>query len=146
MTTHYYVELDGQHYGPYELEQMRTFGLLPNIKVYSTETEEWYPVESYPELVDFVVNTNLINKDIDIYNSVYYLKLEEVNYGPYSLPELSFLDIDSNSLLSVDNMDSWQYASEIKGLLQAIDFLVKEEEQKEISTVNTPSEEELKNI
>lgn len=41
MKTHYYVELDGQQFGPYELEQMKTFGLMPNVLVYSTLTEEW---------------------------------------------------------------------------------------------------------
>ena len=54
MNTHYFVELDGQQFGPYELEQMKTFGLMPNVQVYSTLSEEWAPVESYLELVDFI--------------------------------------------------------------------------------------------
>lgn len=90
MNTHYFVELDGQQFGPYELEQMKTFGLMPNVQVYSTLSEEWAPVESYPELVDFIAHDDNSNDDVDIYNATYYLRLGEDNYGPYSLPELSF--------------------------------------------------------
>ena len=146
MNTHYFVELDGQQFGPYELEQMKTFGLMPNVQVYSTLSEEWAPVESYPELVDFIANDDNSNDDVDIYNATYYLRLGEDNYGPYSLPELSFLDIEPNSLLSIDNMNSWLQASEIKGLLSAIDLLAEEDNKADTPIVETPNTDELEEI
>lgn len=146
MNTHYFVELDGQQFGPYELEQMKAFGLMPNVQVYSTLSEEWAPVESYPELVDFIAHDDNSNDDVDIYNSTYYLRLGEDNYGPYSLPELSFLDIEANSLLSIDNMNSWLQASEIKGLLSAIDLLAEEDNKADTPIVETPNTEELEEI
>ena len=146
MNTHYYVELDGQQFGPYELEQMKTFGLMPNVLVYSTLTEEWAPVESYSELVEFIMPIDITNREIDIYNSTYYLKLGEDTYGPYSLPELSFLDINAESLLSVDNLQTWLPASEINGLLSTIDLLAESDEE-EINipnnALNTSELEEL---
>ncbi|MBR1889196.1 MAG: hypothetical protein IJ816_01035 [Alloprevotella sp.] len=146
MNTLYFVELDGQQFGPYELKQMKTFGLMPNVQVYSTLSEEWAPVESYPELVDFIAHDDTSNDDIDIYNATYYLRLGEDNYGPYSLPELSFLDIEANSLLSVDNMHSWLHASEVKGLLSAIDLLAEEENNVDTPIVETPNTDELEEI
>lgn len=146
MNTHYFVELDGQQFGPYELEQMKTFGLMPNVQVYSTLSEEWAPVESYPELVDFIAHDDNSNDDVDIYNATYYLRLGEDNYGPYSLPELSFLDIEPNSLLSIDNMNSWLHASEIKGLLSAIDLLAEEDNKADTPIVETPNTDELEEI
>ena len=146
MNTHYFVELDGQQFGPYELEQMKTFGLMPNVQVYSTLSEEWAPVESYPELVDFIAHDDNSNDDVDIYNATYYLRLGEDNYGPYSLPELSFLDIEANSLLSVDNMNSWLHASEINGLLSAIDLLAEEDNNAATPMVDTPNTDELEEI
>ena len=146
MNTHYFVELDGQQFGPYELEQMKTFGLMPNVQVYSTLSEEWAPVESYPELVDFIAHDDNSNDDVDIYNATYYLRLGEDNYGPYSLPELSFLDIEANSLLSIDNMNSWLHASEINGLLSAIDLLAEEDNNAATPMVDTPNTDELEEI
>lgn len=146
MNAHYFVELDGQQFGPYELEQMKTFGLMPNVQVYSTLSEEWAPVESYPELVDFIAHDDNSNDDVDIYNATYYLRLGEDNYGPYSLPELSFLDIEANSLLSIDSMNSWLHASEIKGLLSAIDLLAEEDNEADTPIVETPNTDELKEI
>lgn len=146
MNTHYFVELDGQQFGPYELEQMKTFGLMPNVQVYSTLSEEWAPVESYPELVDFIAHDDNSNDDVDIYNATYYLRLGEDNYGPYSLPELSFLDIEANSLLSIDNMNSWLHASEINGLLSAIDLLAEEDNNVATPMVDTPNTDELEEI
>lgn len=146
MNTHYFVELDGQQFGPYELEQMKAFGLMPNVQVYSTLSEEWAPVESYPELVDFIAHDDNSNDDVDIYNATYYLRLGEDNYGPYSLPELSFLDIEPNSLLSIDNMNSWLHASEIIGLLSAIDLLAEEDNNDTTSIVDTPNTDELEEI
>lgn len=146
MNTHYFVELDGQQFGPYELEQMKTFGLMPNVQVYSTLSEEWAPVESYPELVDFIAHDDNSNDDVDIYNATYYLRLGEDNYGPYSLPELSFLDIGANSLLSIDSMNSWLHAGEIKGLLSAIDLLAEEDNEADTPIVETPNTDELKEI
>lgn len=146
MNTHYFVELDGQQFGPYELEQMKAFGLMPNVQVYSTLSEEWAPVESYPELVDFIAHDDNSNDDVDIYNATYYLRLGEDNYGPYSLPELSFLDIEPNSLLSIDNMNSWLHASEIIGLLSAIDLLAEEDNNAATPMVDTPNTDELEEI
>lgn len=146
MNTHYFVELDGQQFGPYELEQMKTFGLMPNVQVYSTLSEEWAPVESYPELVDFIAHDDNSNDDVDIYNATYYLRLGEDNYGPYSLPELSFLDIEANSLLSIDSMNRWLHASEIKGLLSAIDLLAEGDNNATTSIVDTPNTDELEEI
>lgn len=121
MVKHYYVELDGQQFGPYELEQMKSFGLMPNVLVYSTQTEEWAHAESYPELANYVVPVR--EEAIDIYNAIYYLKLNNDVYGPLSLSELSFLDISSDSMLSVDDMNTWQSASQIKDLLPTLDSL-----------------------
>lgn len=146
MNTHYFVELDGQQFGPYELEQMKTFGLMPNVQVYSTLSEEWAPVESYPELVDFIAHDDNSNDVVDIYNATYYLRLGEDNYGPYSLPELSFLDIEANSLLSIDSMNRWLHASEIKGLLSAIDLLAEEDNEADAPIVETPNTDELEEI
>ena len=127
MDTHYFVELDGQQFGPYELDQMREFELLPDVLVYSTSTKEWHTADSYPELLDYLSkNAKSEEFDVDIYNAIYYLKIDEETYGPLSLSELSFLDIAGSSILSTDNMESWQTADSIPGLLSTLSQLVGE--------------------
>lgn len=123
MEVHYYVELDGQQFGPYELMQVRSFGLMPNLLVYSTLTEEWARADQYPELADFVVPVVEQEKVFDIYDAVYYLRLNGENYGPLSLSELSYLDIDVDSVVSVDEMNTWQTAGEIAGLVSVLNHL-----------------------
>ena len=89
MVKHYYVELDGQQFGPYELEQMKSFGLMPNVLVYSTQTEEWAHAESYPDLANYVVPVR--EEAIDIYNAIYYLKLNNDVYVLCHCQNLAFL-------------------------------------------------------
>ena len=73
MDTHYFVELDGQQFGPYELDQMREFEVLPDVLVYSTSTTEWHTADSYPELLDYLSkNAKSEEFDVDIYNAIYY--------------------------------------------------------------------------
>lgn len=122
METHYFVELDGQQFGPYDLDQIRGIELLPDVLVYSTLTEEWCTADSYPELLDYL-SFNIKSETFDIYNALYYLKIGEEIYGPLSLSELSFLDIDATSILSIDNMSSWQTADSIPGLLSTLSQL-----------------------
>ena len=145
MDTQYYVDLDGQEFGPYDLEQMQAFGLMPNIKVYSTSTKEWASAISYPELIDYITSDSVSNTDVDLYNRTYYLRLEEGIYGPYSLPEFAFLDIVPESVVSIDNMQNWQVASEIEGLLPALDLLSSGETISPItnSDLNTKELEEV---
>ena len=145
MDTQYYVDLDGQEFGPYDLEQMQAFGLMPNIKVYSTSTKEWASAISYPELIDYITSDSVSNTDVDLYNRTYYLRLEEGIYGPYSLPEFAFLDIVPESVVSIDNMQNWQAASEIEGLLPALDLLSSGETISPItnSNLNTKELEEV---
>ena len=125
MDIHYYLDLDGQQFGPYELDQIKSFGLLPNVPVYSTLSKEWAQADSYPELRDSLHEMSEVRDcvDIDVYNATYYLRLDGSDYGPLSLSELTYLDITSDSLLSVDDMNSWKPACEIKDLLQTLNSL-----------------------
>jgi hypothetical protein len=125
----YYIELDEQQYGPYELKQVKELGLLADTLVLAQGCEEWKPAASFPELANCFVAT-AIPSVVDIENINYYYK--DVNgqlYGPFSIAELAYLDINKNTLLSINNMDNWHYASEIEGLLETLPRLAGLEEE-----------------
>jgi hypothetical protein len=48
----YYIELDGQQYGLYELGQVEEFGLLADTLVCVHGSEEWQPAISYLDLIE----------------------------------------------------------------------------------------------
>lgn len=51
----YYIEFDGQQYGPYNLEQVKNFGLFADTLVcVPDEDEEWRPAIDFPELSDYI--------------------------------------------------------------------------------------------
>jgi len=53
MAKHYYVELDEQQYGPFTLEQIRSFGILPDVLIcVPQDSEEWKQAKEYEELKD----------------------------------------------------------------------------------------------
>lgn len=139
MDTYYYVKLDGQQYGPYELEKIQSFELLPDILVFSTSIGQWNPASTYPELVGFL--------SVNIDNAQYYLQLDGQIYGPFSLVELSFLDIKENSILSMNNIQDWQPAYTIPGLLSTLKSLQSTEPSLDTTTEKPVlNEDDLKTI
>ncbi len=141
---HYYVQLDNQQYGPYELQQLREFGLTPDILVYSTLSNEWKPAESYREIANFLTTVESVSPQTqDIYNASFYYKLSGNVYGPLSLSELSFLDINDNSLISIGNMQDWQLAGNIEGLMPTLQQL---SANNAIDTGQSLQEDELREV
>ena len=146
MNNLYYIELDDQQYGPYELEQVKQFGLLADTLVLVEGGEEWKPASEYPELESYC-QTITTSSELDIFNANYYYKDEnEQLYGPFSLLELSYLDINENTLLGIDSTDNLHYASEIEGLtnmLASLSDLDKEEFDVEIQQIKDEYEQQL---
>jgi len=129
MNTLYYVELDEQQYGPYELEQVKELGLLVDTLVLAQGCEEWKPAASFPELASCFIATATPSA-FDIFNINYYYKGENGRlYGPLSIAELAHLDINENTLLGINSMDNWHYAGEIEDLLKTLPRLADLEEK-----------------
>ena len=124
----YYIKLDEQQQGPYKLEQVKNFGLFADTLIcVSGEDEEWKPAINFPELADCISTPESDNvenlESIDIFNTNYYYKEDNQLYGPFSLLELVFLDIQEDTLLGVNSTENWHFASEIDGLLNILSGL-----------------------
>lgn len=135
MNTLYYIELDEQQYGPYELEQVKEFGLFTDTLVLKEGDEDWKHAAEYPELADWVVAKNTavpqetVNTQSDIFNTNYYYRNGEQIYGPFSVYELGALDIESNTLLGINNYTDWQTAGSIENLMDALQLLKEMQEE-----------------
>ena len=150
MNKNYYIELDGQQYGPYELEQMKDFLLFSDTLVcVPEENEEWRVATDFPELFELISTSESLQDEssedivspsaINIFNTNYYYKNEEDQlYGPFSLLELIILDINENTLLGINNTENWHFAYEIEGLLDTLSYfsaLEKEEYESELQRI-----------
>jgi hypothetical protein len=144
----YYIELDGQQYGLYELEQVKEYGLFADTLVLANGSEEWKPASEYPELAGCILESDVAPVAIDVFNANYYYKGENQRlYGPFSLLELAYLGIDENTLLGIDGTENWYYASEIKDLLDMLSCLAdldKEGFDTELQRIRDKDESDLK--
>lgn len=128
MDINYIVEVDGQSYGPYDLNGVRQVGLFKDTKVkYSTEGAEWRNAEDFPELRNFLSEEIVDEPTLDLYQVQYYYKENDSVYGPLSIIELSYMDVNSNSLVSVDGAQTFVFASEIIGLLDVLAYIIDNE-------------------
>ncbi|MDR2823956.1 MAG: GYF domain-containing protein [Prevotellaceae bacterium] len=120
MTQLYYIGLNGQQYGPYELEQVKNFGLLADTLVFVEGGHEWKAASEYPELAG-CYQENAAAGALDIFNINYYYK-DEIGelYGPFSIVELAYLDITETTLLGINSAENLHYASEIEGLVETL--------------------------
>jgi hypothetical protein len=119
----YYIELDGQQYGAYTLEQVRQFGVFADTPVMKDEATGWKPAIEYPELAEYVssfASTATAAAPLDIFNVNYYYKETNQLYGPLSLLELVYLDIKENTQLGINSTENWYYAGEIYNLMDTL--------------------------
>ena len=131
----YVVFLDNEQFGPYSLETIREMELMTDTLVKILPSGEFRPASSYPELRDYLMgveNRQSTNVSINLDTTSFYYKENGQVYGPLSLWELSLLDIDTNSELSVDNMYNWTTADNITGLIDIIRQISGEEERDRI--------------
>ena len=156
----YYIELDSQQYGPYELEQVKEFGLFADTLVLVEGGEEWKTANEYPELAECCQEIAAVLDTLDIFNINYYYEDENGQlYGPLSIVELAYLDVAENTLLGINSMKNRHFASEIEGLVDILTRLseldkenfdtelqkIKNEYKKQLDTQNQNSREIILN-
>ena len=121
----YYIELDGQPYGPYDLETVKGVGLFADTLVLTDEIVGWKPATDYPELAEYIdlmeqTENPISDEPLDIFNVNYYYKENDQLYGPLSLLELVYLDINGNTPLGINSAENWHSAGEIENLMDTI--------------------------
>ncbi len=137
MNTLYYIQLDGQQYGAYTLEQVRQFGIFADTLVFTNELDGWKPASEYPELTEYIADSTA-DEPLDIFNINYYYKENEQLYGPLSLLELVYLNINANTPLGINSTENWHSVSEIDNLMDTItrlSVLEKEEYESELQKI-----------
>lgn len=128
MNITYIVQLDGQSYGPYDLNSVRQVGLFKDTKVKcSAMGDEWRNAEEYPELKRFLSEEIDSEPELDLYQIQYYYKENGQVYGPLSIVELSYMDINSNSQVSVDGGRVFLSAGDISGLIELLTYIIDNE-------------------
>ena len=131
----YLVLLDNEQFGPYSLDTIREMKLMTDTLVKIQTSDEFRPASSYPELIDYLMvvdDRQSTNLSINLDTTSFYYRENGQMYGPLSLWELSLLDIDMNSELSIDNMQNWTTADNIPGLIDTIRQISGEEERDRI--------------
>lgn len=129
----YLVLLENEQFGPYSLDVMREMQLLPDTWVKNLVFgDDFYPASSFPELRDYLVyieNCQPEKFSVNLNDTFFYYREDGEMYGPLSLWELSLLDINDNSELSIDNMQTWTSAINITGLIETLRHISGEEER-----------------
>lgn len=141
----YLVLLDNEQYGPYDLDTMRELQLMTDTLVKKLPIGDFRPASSYPELKDFLIITEIrqpsntreayqpSNISMNLDTTSFYYKENGEMYGPLTLWDLSLLDIDDNSELSIDNMLHWTTAKNIPNLITTIRQISGTEERDRIN-------------
>lgn len=135
----YLVYFDNEQFGPYSLETMREMCLTCDTLVKNLQLGgDYRPASSYQELKDYLIVTDTC-EPIKLDTVSFYYKKNGEMFGPLSLWELAFLDIDENSELSIDNMQHWTLAKNIPGLIETICQISVESDSNQLN----PNKEEL---
>ncbi|MCL2073469.1 MAG: FtsK/SpoIIIE domain-containing protein [Marinilabiliaceae bacterium] len=146
MNKTYYINLNGQHYGPYRLENFRDYPLEEDTLVSYNRTV-WKPAIDFPELEIYIKTTHQENNEApDIYKLSYYYQENNQIYGPFSIMELVYLDIKDDTLLGINGMNNWKYAKNIDNLLNTLTHLrdlEKEEYDSELQKIKSEYSELL---
>ena len=132
----YVVLLDNEQFGPYSLDTIREMKLMTDTLVKTQSSDEFHPASSYPELKDYLMaieNRQSTSLNVNLDTTSFYYRENGQMYGPLSLWELSLLDIDMNSELSIDNMQNWTIANNITGLIDIIRQISGEAERDRIN-------------
>lgn len=134
----YVVELDGQSYGPYDLNAVRHVGLFRDTQVKcSAMGDVWRNAEDYPELRNFLSEEIVASAtegsttapEVDLYQAQYFYMADGQTYGPFSIVELSYLDINGLSQVSVDGGRTFINVGEIDGLLDLLANIIDNEKK-----------------
>ena len=146
----YYIELEGQQYGPYSLDQVKEFKLMPDTLVLMGGSEEWKPASQFTELEGFLsvqssvnISPQQIPSSSDIFNTNFFYREEDQVYGPFSVYELGALDINENTLLGINNTSDWQSAGSVENLMNALQIM-KELQEEEAEKLKNLLEEEAR--
>lgn len=144
--------MDGEVYGPYDLDTLRGIHLTPDILVLSTSpdsrssSDTWKEASEYPELADSLLIDTIAVEDIPeempptpapLFNahSAFYIKRGELPYGPYTLEELAGTSINEDTLVSLDGMSRWYRTGDINGLLLTLAAIAGQMRRSESSPV-----------
>lgn len=130
----YYIELDGQYFGPFDLQTVKNMHLTPDIHVMSNVTNVWLNAADYEELIDSLVLVDG-NEETAQFESpsagavpvthfnaetVFYIMRGETPYGPYNLEGLASIPLSEDTDLSLDGMMTWCKLRDIPGLLSTL--------------------------
>lgn len=133
----YNIELDGQRYGAYTLEQVRQFGLFADTLVFTNDLDGWLPASAYPELAEYIA-VSAPEESLDIFNVDYYYNENGQLYGPLSILELVYLDVNGNTQLGINSTENWQCAADVPNLMETLrrlSELDKEEHEAELKKI-----------
>lgn len=150
--TLYYVKMDADVYGPYGVDSVRGFHLLPDIEVLSDQTNEWRQAREYPELRDALdlsleqaypaPRTEAAPTPVTSFdqNTEFYIRRGASSYGPYSLTDLVGLRLPDETALSLDGMNTWVWLRDVPGLSTTLSYIAAHPAPPEISEPSEPSE------
>lgn len=150
--TLYYVKMDADVYGPYGVDSVRGFHLLPDIEVLSDQTNEWRQAREYPELRDALdmsleqaypaPRTEAAPTPVTSFdqNTEFHIRRGASSYGPYSLTDLVGLRLPDETALSLDGMNTWVWLRDVPGLSTTLSYIAAHPAPSEISENSEPSE------
>lgn len=134
--TLYYVNLDGEYFGPFTLATISGMQLTPDVSVFSSATNEWREAYKYEELVnsldlstivpDYGPPTLPVEQAASCVpptvndRTVFYLRRGGTPYGPYTVQSLATVPLSDETYVSADGMTTWFKPAEIPGLINLI--------------------------
>lgn len=141
----YYVEFEGEQYGPYDISTVRGFPLSPSTLIKAGAYGAWREASSYPEIASYISTAHSVADDEectpdgadnprsglprclnDLFSANYYYRDDSGVYGPFSIVELAHLYPEADSSIGIDGYgdDCWYRAKEIDGLLDVLNDIM----------------------
>lgn len=147
----YYIEFEGQQYGPYDISTVRGFPLSPSTLIKAGAYGDWREAASYPEIASYITTdgSNVSDADYlddninipssadatldtyssstnDLYSTTYYYRDDSGVYGPFSIVELAHLLIEDDSIIGINGYgdDCWRYAKDVDGLIDVLNHII----------------------
>jgi|GEM_PF-2732696 len=116
----YYIIVNSQPQGPFELNELPSKGLTPDTMIWHEGMAEWQPVSAVPEVMALLsANAGTANVQPDN-DTTYYLAVNGQHQGPYNAAQLREAGVMPSSLVWRQGMSEWKPISDIPELSAAI--------------------------
>ncbi len=113
----YFIIINGQPAGPYDLNALVAQGLTPASTVWCEGMSDWAPASTVPELAEYFNGLSAANKTD---NAEWYLAVNGRHTGPFTAADLRNHGVNPSSMVWRQGMANWQPIASVPELSSVV--------------------------